>query len=256
MRRNTMKEKLQNGEVVSGVVLQDFSPFIVEIVALSGFDWLFIDCEHAPLTIENVNSLVVVSELRRIVPLVRTPANAPEVISRYLDTGAMGIIIPGINSKEAAERAVKATKYPPLGDRGLAGVRAADYGIGTSLAEYVKAANEETMVLGVLEDKQGVENVNSILDTPGFDGLIIGTNDLSRSFGFPGQTKHPKVLEVIDRVLEAGNKKKKPIGGAVRMDEDPQEYVQKGFKMLQITASALLQKSSKDFLKNARSTKA
>lgn len=203
----------------------------------------------SPLSEERIGPLVIAAELRGITPLVRVPMNTPEIILKHMDVGAMGVIIPGMNSPEAAQRAVSGVKYPPLGKRGLAGVRAADYGLSGPLGDYVKVANEETMVLGMLEDKQGVENINAILETEGLDGLIIGPSDLSKSLGIPGQTRHPRILEVMDRVLEAGRKKNKPIGGVVRMDEDPQDYIKKGFRIIQTSMTGLLAYAAKEFLK-------
>ena len=117
------------------------------------------------------------------------------------------------------------------------------------LGDYVKMANDETMVLGVLESMKGVENISDILDVEGFDGVFIGTNDLSNSLGVPGNTNHPKVLEAIDAILSASLKTKKPIGGVVRGGETPQQYIEKGFKIVLTATQALLAGASKSFIK-------
>ncbi len=250
MRKNIMKKKLNSGQVVPGVVINESSPDTVERLALIGFDWIFIDCEHSVLSEESVSRLVMAADLRGITPLVRVPLNVPELILRYMDAGAMGIIVPGMNSREAAETAVKAVKYQPQGERGLSSVRAADFGLSGPLGEYVKAANEETMILGVLEDSKGVENIRDILETEGFDGVIIGTNDLSNSLGVPGQTTHPKVLEAIEKILAAGKATGKPIGGVLRPGETPKQYIDQGFRILLTSAAGLLAGAAKQFIKS------
>ena len=201
MKKNLMKEKLQKGEIAAGVLIQDPAPQMVEVLGLLGFDWLFIDCEHSPMSLEEVGKLVMAAELRGITPLVRVPQNLPEIILRYLDAGAMGILIPGLETVEDAQKAVSGAKYSPEGVRGLAGVRGADFGLSGPLGDYVKIANRETMVLGVVESRKGVENIEGILDTEGIDGVSIGSNDLSQSLGVPGQTNHPLVVEAIDKIL-------------------------------------------------------
>jgi len=252
MKKNLMKEKLQKGGRAVGAIIQDPAPQIVEVLGLLGFDWLFIDCEHSPMSLEEVGKLVMAAELRGITPLVRVPQNLPEIILRYLDVGAMGILIPGLETVEDAKIAVSGSKYPPEGVRGLAGVRGADFGLGGPLGEYVKIANRETMVLGVVESQKGVENIEGILDTEGIDGVSIGTNDLSQSLGVPGQTNHPLVVEAVDKILAAGKKKGKPVGGLVRGGETPKQYLEKGYQMLLTSVYSLIIGTGKQFLANAR----
>jgi 4-hydroxy-2-oxoheptanedioate aldolase len=252
MKKNLMKEKLQKGGRAVGAIIQDPAPQIVEVLGLLGFDWLFIDCEHSPMSLEEVGKLVMAAELRGITPLVRVPQNLPEIILRYLDVGAMGILIPGLETVEDAKIAVSGSKYPPEGVRGLAGVRGADFGLGGPLGEYVKIANRETMVLGVVESQKGVENIEEILDTEGIDGVSIGTNDLSQSLGVPGQTNHPLVVEAVDKILAAGKKKGKPVGGLIRGGETPKQYIEKGYQMLLTSVYSLIIGTGKQFLANAR----
>ena len=252
MKKNLTKEKLSKGGVAAGVLIQEPAIQVAEILGLLGFDWLLIDCEHSPMSIESVLQLVMASELRGITPLVRVPQNLPEIILRYMDVGAMGVMIPGIASEEEAQRAVRAVKYPPLGERGLAGVRVADFGLSGPLGEYVKTANSETMILGLVESREGVENIEKILGVEGIDGVFIGTNDLSKSLGVAGQTTHPLVLAAIDRILAAGNKTGKPVGGAVRPGETPKQYIQKGFRLVSTIVASLVTTAGKQFLESAR----
>ncbi len=109
-------------------------------------------------------------------------------------------------------------------------------------------ANQETMVFGVVESREGVQNIEQILDTDGFDGVFIGTNDLSNSLGVPGQTTHPTVVKAIDRILEAGEAKNKPICGIVRGGESVREYINKGYKMINSSAAGLLIGAARQFI--------
>lgn len=251
MRSNSLKVKLQSGLVASGIVMTESSPAIIEILALVGFDFVFIDCEHSALSVETVQNLVTAAELRGTTPLVRPPMNVAEVILRYMDTGAGGMIIPGMDCKKAAQAAVRAVKYPPLGERGLGGSRAADYGLSGPLGDYVEKANQETMVFGMVESGKAVKNIEEILETEGLDGIFIGSNDLSNSLGVAGQTAHPTVVAAVDKVLEAGKAAGKPIGGIVRGGETPQEYISKGYKMPTTSVCGLLAGAARHFIKNA-----
>ena len=252
MHKNLLKEKLRKGKIAAGVIIQDPAVQVVEVLGLLGFDWLFIDCEHSSLSLSDVGQLVMAAEMRGITPLVRVPQNLPEVILSYLDAGAMGIIIPGVETVEDARKAVLGAKYPPEGVRGLAGVRGADFGLRGSLGDYVKIANQETMVLADVESRKGVENIEGILETEGIDGVAIGSNDLSQSLGVPGQTNHPLVVEAIDKILAAGKKIGKPIGGAVRGGETPQQYIAKGYRMVITGVYSLIIGAGKQFLANTR----
>jgi 4-hydroxy-2-oxoheptanedioate aldolase len=252
MKKNLLKEKLINGEIASGVLILDPVPQIVEVLALLGFDWLFIDCEHSSLSLSEVGQLVLAAAARDMTPLVRVPRNSPEVILPYLDAGAMGIIIPGVESVEDCRVAVRGAKYAPEGVRGLAPARSADYGLRGPLGEYVKAANRETLVLAVAESREGVENIEGILGTDGIDGVVIGSTDLSQSLGSPGQTTHPVVVEAANRILAAGKKVGKPIGGVIRSGETPQQYIENGYQLLLTSVYNLLIGAGKQFLGSMR----
>jgi 4-hydroxy-2-oxoheptanedioate aldolase len=252
MKKNLLKEKLLRGEVASGVLMQDPAPQIVEVLALLGFDWLFIDSEHSSLNLTEVGQLVIAAEARNMTPLVRVPQNRPEVMLPYLDAGAMGIIIPGVESVEDCLVAVRGAKYAPEGVRGLAPARSADFGLRGPLGDYVKAANRETVVLAVVESREGVENIDAILGTDGIDGVVIGSTDLSQSLGCPGQTTHPVVVEAANRILAAGKKVGKPIGGVVRSGETPRQYIENGYQLLLTSVYGLLIGAGKQFMGSAQ----
>jgi len=248
-----MKRKIAQGKVALGANIQEVSIQSIEILSLLGFDYLNIDCLHSPLSLESIVQIVQTAELRGITPIVRVPQNVPEVILRYLDVGVMGIIIADMDNAEVAQKLVRAVKYPPEGDRGLGQVRACDYGLTESMAEYIKSANRETMALGVVESREGIDHIEEILSTPGLDGVIIGATDLSKSLGVPGQTNHPQVQQAINQILAAGKKTGKAIGMSLRKVESPKEMIDKGFSFVGIHLKTLLISAARKYLEEARS---
>jgi 4-hydroxy-2-oxoheptanedioate aldolase len=248
VKKNRIKEKLSRGEYVLGVQTKEPSTGITEVLGLLGFDYLNIDCQHSPISEETVAQIVMAAEIRGITPMVRVAQFQPEIILRYLDAGVMGIIVGDMDTPEMAQKAVAAVKYPPLGERGLSSVRAADYGLTEPMSSYVKAANAETMVLGIIESREGIENAEAILATEGLDGVSVGATDLSKALGVPGQRNHPVVQEAIDKVLAAARKAGKPVGSIVRQGELPKQYVDRGFRMVYTSLITLIADSARAFL--------
>src|SRR3990167_1006889 len=174
------KQALKSGQLQVGSWITLAHPAIAEIMANAGFKWLTIDLEHSAITIREAEELIRVISLCGVVPVVRLTANNPEQIKRVLDAGAYGIIVPMINTREDAEKAIKAAYYPPKGTRGVGLARAQGYGVHFS--EY-KSWLETTgcIVIAQIEHIDGVERVDEILSLPDIDGYIIGPYDLSAS---------------------------------------------------------------------------
>ena len=153
MKRNPMKEKLRAGEPVFGVSVMIPSPQIVEMVAAAGFDWVLLDCEHGTLTLESVELMAMAAEASGITAIARPVTKSPEHILQVLDRGVMGVQVPHVNTAQDAREVLAAVKYHPAGRRGLAaGTRAAQYDAHGTLADYVKAANDATLIAIQLED--------------------------------------------------------------------------------------------------------
>jgi len=248
MYKNSMKEKMYRREPVSGCMIQGFHSALVEICGLAGFDFIFIDAEHGSLSPKDCEELVRAAETRHTVPLIRVPNSEPDTILRFMDIGAMGIILPGVSTKEEAEKAVRAVKYYPQGNRGLNAVRASDYGMTKPLSEYIVDANQETIVLAIIENTTAIANLAEILSVDGLDGVILGTSDLSQSLGVPGQGKHPKVQEAYHLFVKEGLKAGKPIGTVVRPGETVQGYLDAGLSILITSAYSLFGNEAKRFV--------
>lgn len=253
MRPNTTKAKLRAGEPVFGIFVPIASPALVEMLALGGFEFVVIDCEHGPMAPETAENMVRAAEVAGATPIVRVAQNIQQVILRYLDTGAQGVHIPMVNTKADAEAVVKAVKYPPQGLRGLAGVRAADYGAKQSLAEYVKQANEETLVVCHVETMQAVQNLPDIVTVEGLDVIFIGPTDLSTSMGLPGQAGQPVVQEAIsiaiNTILDGG----KVAGTMARDAASAKQYIGKGVRYIAMGSTAMIVNAAREFNQRVRS---
>jgi len=193
-----------------GTWIQSGSPTIGEILAYAGFDWVCADMEHSDIDWNNLTNLVRAVKRNGAIPMVRVCNNDVIAIRKSLDCGAMGVIVPMINNAEEAQKAVKAAKYPPEGIRGFAFCHANEW--GEEFDEYVKTANDSIIVIAMVETREAVENIDSILETEGINGILIGLYDLSGSFGVPGQISHHLVTEAKNKVLAACNRHKKLAG--------------------------------------------
>ncbi len=205
MLARKIKDKLNSGKVSMGSWMSMAHPSIAEILAMAGYDWVVIETEHTAIDVSEVLRLIIAIEQRGSIPLVRLAWNDPIQAKAVLDSGAAGIIVPMVNTKEEAELAVKMTKYPPMGFRGVGLARAQGYGI--DFDEYVNCANADTLLLLQIEHIDAVNNIDEILSVPGIDGTYIGPYDLSMSLGIPGQLNHPDVIKAKNKVLEATIKK-------------------------------------------------
>ena len=195
-----LKERLKKRELTIGSWITIGHTVVAEIMAKAGYDWLTVDMEHSAITMDIAQDLIRVIELCGVVPLVRVGENDPNLIKRVMDAGAHGVIVPMVNSKDDAEKAVASVQYPPKGFRGVGLARAQKY--GADFEGYKKWNEQESVVIVQIEHIKAVENLESILSVPGVDGFLIGPYDLSGSLGVPGQFDHPKVISALARVRE------------------------------------------------------
>jgi 2-keto-3-deoxy-L-rhamnonate aldolase RhmA len=173
------------------------------MISQAGFDWVMIDMEHSALSLETIQiSLAVFGQ--KILKIVRVPGNDEIWIKRILDTGCDGIMVPMINTGEAAERAVQSVKYPPEGRRSVGLSRA--HGYGQSFKKYLDAANSEIVLMAQIEHIEGVKNIDSILRVRGVDSVFIGPYDLSASMGLAGEVNHPEVRKAIEIIKKRCDK--------------------------------------------------
>jgi 2-keto-3-deoxy-L-rhamnonate aldolase RhmA len=201
MLARKIKDKIRRGEASVGSWMSMGHTSIAEILAMSGYEWVVVETEHTAIDVSEVLRLIIAIEQRGCIPLVRLAWCDPIQAKAVLDSGAAGVIVPMVNTKAEAELAVKMTKYPPMGFRGVGLARAQGY--GANFDEYVKHANDDSLLILQIEHKDAVANIEEILSVPGVDGTYIGPYDLSMSLGIPGQLNHPDVVAAKKKVLAA-----------------------------------------------------
>jgi 2-keto-3-deoxy-L-rhamnonate aldolase RhmA len=204
-----MTDKKKFEKTMIGTLLSISAPQVAEIIAMSGFDWVFIDMEHSGISLESVQNAIQIME-GKILTIVRVPGNDEVWIKRILDTGCDGILVPMVNSAAEARRVVQASKYPPEGRRSVGLARAHKY--GASFKEYVENANRDLLIMIQCEHKDAVKNFDDILKVDGIDSVFIGPYDLSASMGLTGQISHPDVLASIGQVKDKCRKAGMPYG--------------------------------------------
>ena len=206
----TLKEKLRGKQQTIGSWLSFDSAATTEIMARAGFEWLVVDMEHPSTSTSGMCRMIQIIELSGCAPLVRVGANDPLLIKRALDSGAHGIVVPMVCSREEAEQAVRAIYYPPRGTRGVGLWRAQDY--STGFEAYKARAARETVFIAQIEHFRAVEALEEILAVPEVDGFIIGPYDLSGSLGDPGNFQNPRFLECLAKVERLAKEHAKPAG--------------------------------------------
>ena len=210
MKPNQLKRDLKAGKVCIGTVLTIPSPTMADIASRCGFDWIWVDMEHTPMSYESVQTMLQAMSGSGVPTIVRVPGNDEVMIKRALDTGPDAVVIPLVNSKAEAEYAVRCMKYPPIGVRGAGLGRAQAY--GSQLEDYLAHADDEVMLIVQIEHITAVENIDEICAVPGVDSLFLGPLDLSGSMGLLGQTNHPDVEAAMMKVQTAGKRANVSVG--------------------------------------------
>jgi len=224
---NRLKRDLAAGKVCLGATITIDSPAVAEILSHIGLDWLWFETEHSSLTLDNVLTMLQATNGADVSTAVRVPWNDFTMIKRALDLGPDAIIVPLVNTREDAERAVRSMKYPPWGERGAGLARAQCYGL--HMGEYMQTANEEVITILMIEHIQAVENIDEILKVKGVDSVMVGTLDLSGSMGMLGQTGDPKVETAVQKVLTSCKNAHMPCGIVTVAPEQTTERIKQGF---------------------------
>lgn len=198
MKNTSLKVKLHNNELTIGSWITIGHPSVPEILSNAGFDWLVVDIEHNSIDSSMVQTLISTIQSKNIAALVRVSKNEEVIIKHAMDSGADGIIVPMVNTREDAQKAVEYVKYPPLGKRGIGLARAQNYGF--SFDDYKNWLIKSSIVIAQIEHIDAVNNIKDIISTPGIDGIIIGPYDLSGSMGKPGDYNDPDVVSAIENV--------------------------------------------------------
>ncbi|MDQ3044523.1 MAG: aldolase/citrate lyase family protein [Chloroflexota bacterium] len=245
---NRAKQKLRSGETVLGIFIPIPSPEIVEISALAGFDFVLFDAEHGPISPESAYPMILAAEAHGVPAYARIGQKDRQVILKFLDLGISGVMIPQVNSAEAAEEAVAAMKYGPRGARGLAGGRSFNYGFGEAPKEVVTHLNERVLSMVQFEHIDALPQLEAIIATPDLDVLFIGPNDLAQSMGYPGQPGHPEVQALIDEVIARTKGSAIALGTVAADVAGHKKQIERGFRMVVSNAPALLAHAARDLI--------
>lgn len=226
--RNPVKQLLAEGKPAIGAVISTNSVEIAAHTASLGFDFLWFEMEHSPITLESLRNVILATRGLKAIPIARPPVNELWQAKRVLDAGALGVIFPFTSSAALARQAAAACRYPPLGLRGS----------GASLAQlrwpapegYYSFADREVLVITMIEDVDGLENIEAIASTPGIDVLFIGPSDLSFSLGLRGAQDHPKLRAAISRIVRAAKRHGKVAGRPALTRRNLAIYIRQGFQ--------------------------
>jgi len=233
VRKNKVKHILAQGGVAIGTNVFEFGTTGIARIAMeAGADFIMFDMEHTGWGIETIRMLMATSCAIDLVPLVRPPAVQYHLLSRPLDVGAMGLMLPMVETEEQARLIVHSAKYFPQGGRGAAfGFSHDDYQEG-DIAAKMKSANEEQLLIALIETAKGVENADKIAAVDGIDVLSIGHCDLTSSLGIPGQFTHPKFLDAVRQVLKTAQRHGKAAGYTASSVEEGRSLLAQGFRCL------------------------
>jgi 2-dehydro-3-deoxyglucarate aldolase len=220
---NPFRQDLLQGKNLVGCWSALCSPITTEVLGLAGFDWLLLDGEHAPNDVSSFVPQLMALKGSHSAPVVRPSCNEPVIIKRLLDIGFYNFLIPYVETKEQAERAVASTRYPPAGIRGVSVSHRSNM-FGT-VSDYFSRANDSICVMVQIESRLGVENLDAIAAVDGIDGIFVGPSDLAAALGHLGQAGHPEVQECIHHIFERAKAQGKSCGILAPVEADARRYM-------------------------------
>ena len=231
---NQTKRRLAAGKIALGMgVRQARTVDIASIAKTCGFDWLFIDMEHSSIDADLASQISLAALATGVTPIVRVPGHEHHHASRLLDNGAMGVVVPHVDTAAEAQRVASHCKYPPIGHRSVAGAQPQLGFKSLAVGEAMRLVNQETLVVVMLETPAAIKNADAIAAVKGIDVLLIGTNDLCAEMGMPGQFSHKKVEDAYTTVIAAARKHRKfPGMGGVYDPPLMQKYIEMGMRFI------------------------
>ena len=234
MRPNHVKRAWKEGKQTVGGWISSDSIHVAETMARTGFDWLCIDMQHGLLDYNDVRRMLPAISTTDTMPFVRVPWNEPYIIMKVLDAGAYGVIVPLVNNRQEAEKAVAACRYPQDGIRSFGPVRAGMYG-GRSYAKY---ANDEMACIAMIETAEALENLDDICSTPGLDAIYIGPSDLAYAIGLHavGDNSDPRHVATVNHIYATARRHGIHVGMHTGSLEYTKRYLEQGFDMVMLGA--------------------
>jgi 2-keto-3-deoxy-L-rhamnonate aldolase RhmA len=235
-----IKRRLREGKAVT-ILSGHHNSDMIDFLGQFGFDGIWIETEHGPVDWDEIGDMSRACDLWNMASIVRVTANEPWLITRTLDRGASGIVIPHVSTKAEAAKVVEAAKFAPLGLRGMYGSRRS-YGV----SDYYNKANAETLVCILIEEIEAVNNLAEILTVDNIDVFFVAPSDLAQTMGYIGQLNHPDVQGTIDRsirqIVAAGR-----TAGALVADDTLDHYLGLGARFLMTGWNAWVVKGAREF---------
>ena len=231
---NKAKRKLAEGGMVLGFGVHHLRSMAAPMLALAtGHDYMGMDMEHGAFSVQEATQLCLAALGMGLTPIVRVCAGAIDEATRLLDNGALGIVVPHVDTAKQAQRVADAFHYPPMGHRSWGGPPPAYGYLPPAIADAQKAINDEILTIVMIESPEGVKNANAIAAVDGIDVLLIGSSDLTSALGVAGQTSHPKLIDAYAAVAAACRRHGKVLGmGGINRREDAERYVGMGARYL------------------------
>ena len=226
------EERLKNGEQVLGTMVTTFaSPDIAKILQSCGFDFFIVDCEHGAFTTREAANIIAVARGIGMPALVRIPEMRREHALKFMEMGASGLLLPNTETAEQARMLVDCTKYAPMGHRGVSLSRPHTDFKRVDGREYMRRANEETILMCQIESRKGVENIGEIMAVEGIDVGFIGPNDMTQDYGILNQFGHPDIVAAFEKVIAAAEENGKWAGVHFGAAEPLKPWLARGMQM-------------------------
>jgi len=241
MRENRAKQKLRNGQIVT-VTSGHQTSDIIDFLGPFGFDAMWLETEHGPVSWEQIGDMSRACDLWGMSSIVRVTSNEPSLITRTLDRGATGIVVPHVSTQAAAEKAMQSAKYAPIGYRGMFGGRRS-YGV----ADYFQKANDDTIVVVLIEEIEAVQNLAEILSVDHIDVFFVAPSDLAQTMGHIGNPAHPAVQNVIDQAISQIVKVGR-VAGTLVNDENVERYLDLGVRFVMNSWNGWVAKGAQTYL--------
>lgn len=237
---NPLQTPLESGEDTVGTWSVIPSSTSAEIMGEAGLDFMILDLEHGPLSLETAQDMVRALEESECAPLIRVPTNQEWWILRALETGCAGVAVPQITSVEAAEEAVDAVRYHPEGKRGFSPfTRSAGYTAENS-EEIAQRKNDTTVCMLMIEGEEGIDDLDEIIEIDGIDAIYVGTYDLSQSLGYPGEPTHSDVVDHVEEIVEKVREQDIAVGCLAESKDEMDQWHDIGIQLVAYKADCAI----------------
>ena len=243
---NPVKKLIREGKPVIGATVTVASADVAASLANMGFDFLWIEMEHSPITLETARNMVLATRGLKAVPFIRVPVNELWTAKRALDAGALGVVFPFTSTPELAKQAADSTKYPPLGRRGSGpGLPSLRWPAPEGYADF---ADRNAVTIIIIEEVRALDRIDEITATKGVDVIFIGTNDLSYSMGLRGKTDNPAYQAALKKIVASAKKNGKPVGRPAGTPEQIKQYMDEGYTFFQGPSELVLMRTGAEAL--------